>query len=414
MLHRDLQRSRQHMSNTDIAESRQVLWELLSHESTMQHCLNIVNATCLASGVECYIEGNQCGLEFQEFVSQTYGKFCSRAIRAFFGYGFVPWILRKDAQGNDIPEVLPDGTFHWETESPPKSDGPPRGSVVQYKVKLLDNVNVKQEQVHIYEFVPPTMGVASSSFLNATVSSPMSQLIIEYKELRQAQIRRAYADAWNTTAKLICKYNPKSHAQDDPSATLMDFADDNLYGVAASLGVPFMPHLSASNLQTRDSQIRKQFEDLNTHVPDVFTLPKDHDITSQVVLQGREDIPFLWDKFQRGVASLTHVPFEMVHSNSGASENTRKTMSSGKIFTNQMLQICKHLEYLCRDVYMAAYSRKGSVRFCLKPFRRMEVENIADLKTLFEIGALTTQHTLDIASLLSDVVTTEGKTGKSS
>ena len=29
------------------------------------------------------------------------------------------------------------------------------------------------------------------------------------------------------------------------------------------------------------------------------------------------------------------------------------------------------------------------------------------------IGALTTQHTLDIASLLSDVVTTPGKNGKS-
>ena len=408
MLHRAVLRSRQQRCQSDIIESRQLLWELLSHASTVQHCLTIIESTCLACGVNCFIDGERCGYDFQEFVNRHYGAFCRKALRSFFGYGFVPWILRKDANGNDIPDVMPDGTFHWDTELGQKGDGQSlRNPVVQYKIQLVHSVNVKPENVYIYEYSPPALGVSTGSFLHSTVSSPMSQLLVEYKELRQAQIRRTYADAWNTTAKLICKYTPKTHIQDDPSSALMDFADERLYEMSASLGLPLMPALSASNLDSRNTQIKKQFEDVNTHVPDIFTLPKDHDIVSQVVLHGRDDIPFLWDKFQRGVSSVMHVPFEMINSRAAGSssgETTRKTVSSGKVFSNTMAQICTHLELLCKDVYFAAYGNKAQVRFKLTPQRRMELESIEDLKILFEIGALTASDTLDVKSLLADVL----------
>ena len=413
MLHREMLQARQHMSRVDIAESRQLLWELLSSESTVQQCMNIVQSTCLAYGVRCFIDDEPCGSDFQVFIDRSYSEFCRRAIRAFFGYGFVPWILRKDAKGNDVPEVLPDGSFYWETVPAPKNGERLRTTLVQYEVKLMHNVNVEEKDVHIYEFVPATLGVPSASFLNATVSTPLAQMLVEYKELRQAQIRAAYADAWNTTAKVICTYTPKNHAQDEPTSNLMDFADGGMYGLAAGLGVPLMPHLTATNLATRDAQIQKQFADVVTHVPDVFTLPRDHDLAHQIVLKSRDDVRFLWDKYQRGVSAIMHVPFDMIHSNGGgliSQETARKTMSSGKLFMNQMGKICTHLEYLLKDVYRAAY-RKDNVRFRLRPFRRLEVESIADLKVLYEIGALTNKHTLDISSLLNDVVATKQDEG---
>jgi hypothetical protein len=49
--------------------------------------------------------------------------------------------------------------------------------------------------------------------LYATVPSPLSHVLIDYKNLRQAQIRRAHADAWNTTAKLICSFKPTVRVQ---------------------------------------------------------------------------------------------------------------------------------------------------------------------------------------------------------
>ena len=405
MLQNELLRNRQRMRNVDIAESRQLLWELMSYESTVQQCINIVESACLASGVQCLINGTACGYDFQNFVTLHYGGFCRRAIRAFFAYGFVPWFIRRDEFGNGIPDILPDGSFHWETVPVGKNDGGVRrGPVVQYRVQLIQSLGLEEKDVYIYDFIPPSLGVSTGSFLNATVASPMSQLLAEYKELRQAQIRRSYADAWNTTAKLICTYTPKTHAQDDPSATLMDFADDTLYNMSANLGIPFMPHLSASNLETRDAQLRKQLQDVNTHVPDVFTLPKDHGLIPQVHLQGRDDIPFLWDKFQRGVASITHVPYEMISSVSQSTESTHKSMSAGKIFSSNMSQICGHLENLCKNVYLSIYGNKETVRFLLRPFKRLEVESIDQLKTLYEIGVLTASHQLDIASLLSDVL----------
>ena len=409
MLHREMLQARHQMSRLDIAESRQLLWELLNNESTVQQCLNIAQSTCLAYGVRCFIDNEPCAPDFQAFVDRHYGEFCQRAIRAFFGYGFVPWIVRKDAKGNDIPEVLPDGSFYWETVPAAKTGGTLRTPLVSYSVQLMHNVNVEQKDVHIYEFTPATLNVASGSFLNATVSSPLSQILVEYKEMRQAQIRAAYADAWNTTAKVICTYAPKHHAQDEPTAALMDFADAGMYGLAAGLGVPLMPSLAASNLTTRDAQIRKQFADVVTHVPYVFTLPRDHDIANQIVLKGRDDIPFLWEKYQRGVASIMHIPFDMIYSQGGMGRDTiKKTTSSGKLFTNQMARLCMHLEYLLKDVYDTVYKGKN-VQFKLRPFRRLEVESIDDLKVLYEIGALTNKHTLDISSLLNDVVAAEKK-----
>lgn len=401
MLHNELLRNRQRMRNVDIAESRQLLWEMIAYESTVQQCVNIVEAACLASGVQCLLDGVPCGYDFQSFVTLHYGAFCRRAIRAFFCYGFVPWFVRRDELGNGIPDILPDGSFHWETvPSPSPEGGVIREPIVRYRVQLVHSLGIQDKDIFVYSYVTPSLGVASGSFLNATVASPMSQLLVEYKELRQAQIRRSYADAWNTTAKLICTYSPKTHAQDDPSATLMDFADDTLYSMSASLGIPFIPRLSASNLDTRDAQLRKQLQDVNTHVPDVFTLPRDHGIAPQVILKGREDIPFLWEKFQRGVAAITHVPYDMIASTTQTTVDHRKTMSAGKIFSNNMLQICVHLETLCKNAYQKIYGNKDNVRFFIRPFSRLEVESIDELKTLYEIGVLTTEHQLDISSVL--------------
>ena len=155
MLQNELLRNRQRMRNVDIAESRQLLWELMSYESTVQQCINIVESACLASGVQCLINGAPCGYDFQNFVTLHYGGFCRRAIRAFFAYGFVPWFIRRDEFGNGIPDILPDGSFHWETVPVGKNDGGVlRGPVVQYRVQLIQSLGLEEKDVYIYDFIP--------------------------------------------------------------------------------------------------------------------------------------------------------------------------------------------------------------------------------------------------------------------
>ena len=59
------------------------------------------------------------------------------------------------------------------------------------------------------------------------------------------------------------------------------------------------------------AQIKKQFDQGaagSTHQPDVFTLPRDHDVAQQPMLNPCEDLDFLMSKFQHDVCSIMGVP----------------------------------------------------------------------------------------------------------
>ena len=64
------------------------------------------------------------------------------------------------------------------------------------------------QEVYTYEFSPAKYEISSNSLLRPTVSSPISHIISDYKNLREAQERRSQADAWNTRAHLITTYKP--------------------------------------------------------------------------------------------------------------------------------------------------------------------------------------------------------------
>lgn len=393
------------MRQRDLAESKLLLWELVTHEPTVLQCFNVIEATCMAQGLFCRIDGEQCGDKFKRFLDRHWTLFCKQCLRAFFTYGFVPWVVRKLDDGEDVPEVLPNGTFHWYTEVPSKSaqavvqqDNP---GLVTYRVKVTAPLDIKDEDVHVFVFIPPALDVSVYSMLYATVPSPLSHILIDYKHLRQAQIRRSHADAWNTTAKLICKFKPTVRVQEDPTSSLMDFADDSYLTSGMYGGMPLFAQLAATNLWSRDAQIRKQFETApGTHQPDVFTLPRDHDVHQQPMLEPCEDMDFLLRKFQRDVCAVTGVPEDIVSAQpKGGMETARKTMATGKVFTTNMQDLCKHLCNLLCDVYAKIY-KKDNVEFFLIPMPRLELESIADLKILSEIGAINPDMSLQISQIV--------------
>lgn len=78
---------------------------------------------------------------------------------------------------------------------------------VHYKVHMKDG-GLLDEEVYVYDFVPAKFDICTNSMLYATVVSPLSHLIVDYKNLRQAQIRRSHADAWNTQSHLITTFKP--------------------------------------------------------------------------------------------------------------------------------------------------------------------------------------------------------------
>ena len=214
---REMARIRSSMRARDISESKHLLWELVTHEPTVLQCFNIVESTCLSQGLFCKIGGERCGEGFQKFLNRHYIPFCRQAVRAMFTYGFVPWGIRQLESGDRIPEILCNGTFHWFTEVPSRDakaihQQRTRGHVA-YRVQITSPLDVKDEDIEIYAYTPPSLDVSVNSMLYATVPSPLSHVLIDYKNLRQAQIRRSHADAWNTTAKLICSFKPTVRVQ---------------------------------------------------------------------------------------------------------------------------------------------------------------------------------------------------------
>ena len=71
-------------------------------------------------------------------------------------------------------------------------------------------------------------------------------------------------------------------ADDALGSALMDFAHDDAYS-APALGQAMLPPLAATNVWQRENVIRRQFESApSKHHPEVFALPKDHDVVPQV------------------------------------------------------------------------------------------------------------------------------------
>ena len=427
-----MQRARQNSRLQDIAESQTLLLELVTTEPTILQCFKIIESTCLSQGIFCRIGGKDASPAFQRFVDDHYLPFCKSAIRAMLTYGFIPWRLRKIGKGDEIPEVMPAGTFSWHTEVGPQEQasnpgrycgGKPKPPVNKRRrggqpnvVNSLDDDDsrlvvyrvtptaggVREEDITIYITTPPALDVSVNSNLYATVPSPLSYLLADYKNLREAQKRRSHADAWNTTARIVSTFKPSLRVEDNPTQYLMDFVHENYYDPPA-IGQRLFPPFQAHNVWQREHIMRRQFmENPSNHHPEVYALPRDHDVVPQPHLEPCEDLNFLLDKYRRDVSALTGVPHEMIIGRDGGTHETvSKTIASGRIFSTNMHEFCRHLQGLMRYVYCHIYGASpDEVEFVLVPMPRLEVETIQDFKVLYDIGALSPDMTLKLSRIL--------------
>ena len=412
-----MQRSRHNSRMQDIAESQALLWELVTSEPTILQCFKVIEATCLSQGIFCRVGGAVVTEKFQRFIDDHYLPFCKAAIVAMYTYGFVPWRLRSLVKGDRVPEVMPPGTFSWYTEVGPdeQSSSDPRrfrpstsrrrdddSRLVVYRIQPTAG-GVREEDVVIHITTQPSLDVSVNSGLHATVPSPLASLLTDYKNLREAQKRRSHADAWNTTARLVSTFKPSMRVEDNPTQYLLDFVHENYYAPPA-IGQSLFPPFQAHNVWQREHVMRRQFiETPSNHHPEVYALPRDHDLAPQTALAPCEDLTFLLEKYRHDVSALTGVPHEMISGRGGGSHETiRKTMASGRIFSTNMHEVCRHLQGLLCQVYSHTFEDTPAqeVEFVLVPMPRLEVETIQDIKVLHEIGAISPDMVVKLSRVL--------------
>jgi hypothetical protein len=162
---------------------------------------------------------------------------------------------------------------------------------------------MSDEQVFVYEFVPAKYEISSNSVMYASVPSPLSHLIVDYKNLRQAQIRRSHADAWNTQAHLITTYKPGSSNNNIPEWKGFNYGPQDrdprfLTAECNPLSLLFDTN-GQSEVTTRDAIISRQVSQMRPHDPVVYTLPKHTEVVQAADLKPVEDLPFLLEKYSR-------------------------------------------------------------------------------------------------------------------
>jgi hypothetical protein len=342
-------------------ESFNLLLELVHQEPTLSQAFRIIESKVLHGTLQLRVNNIPAAPAFMHFASAHYIPFCKNAIRAMFAYGFIPWHFRLLRSGDQVPEVLPAGSFTWSIIQGNAANvccdyGDDASKTLLYDISLSNTgSNVKREDVFIYETVPPSWNISQGSSCSSSYPSPLSHLIPDYKNLRVALKNRAYADEWNSNAHIITKQQTKVNNQ-DPSSTFLEA------GITAT--DPIYTYEKAQlQLHSRDEDIQYMFNKKATaHMPYVYTLPMDVSLEPTLELKPCVDIPFLDARFKNDISSLTGIPIELLTGRGTSNESSARTRTSTHQFHAAMDSIAQQLQMLLTDVYRRAYHSKTDHR----------------------------------------------------
>ena len=361
----------------DMAESQYLLLELLTSEPFMQECLQLIENMCLSRELDFTINGAPPTAKFKAFVNRHYYQFLKNAIRQAHGLGFVVWCIRKLSSGEKIPEVLPLGTFSWTVE--PDDSGE---RSLRYKIQL----NVKEVPIIVTEWIQPTFKVNENSILHATVQTPLSHLIEEYRILRETVRRYHNADAWNTVARVIVSSEPKEFNHDASQKEVFETLD-------------FLKGAMDQKKKQTFSDVEQVFYDNpSNHRELVYELPPHHHIEPTPTLRPVVNIDFITQKFRRSVCGLLGIPMEMVATDRSAQYESRGGRATSRMFQSKMSRMCMFLSDLLQEVHEKIYKEKTQYHLIALP--RLEVQGIEDLKVLHEIGVLQPDHAIRLSEVL--------------
>jgi hypothetical protein len=367
----------------DLAESYHLLLELITSEPFLQECFQLIENMCLSRDLDFTINGQPPSSEFKTFVDIHYHAFLSNAMRQAQGLGFIVWCVRKLPSGDLIPEVLPLGSFSWVVEPDPTGQ-----RSLRYKVKLI---SIKEVPFEVTEWVQPNLNVNENSIIHATVQTPLSHLIEEYRILRETMKRYHHADAWNTTARIVVSSDPKQFNHEASQREVFETLD-------------FLKGAMETKRKHTVSAVEEAFQTHHSnHREMVYELPPHHHIEPMPVLKPVVDIDFMTRKFRSSVCSLMGIPSEMVQADRDVSSSTsRGGRSTSRIFQGKMSRMCIFLTSLLKIVHKKIY--KEDAEFNLVALPRLEVQSIEDLKILHEVGVLQPDHALKLSDILLGTV----------
>jgi len=119
-----------------------------------------------------------------------------------------------------------------------------------------------------------------------------------------------------------------------------------------------------------------------------------------MTLKWMQDIGAMLEKYSRDVAMILGIPpgFVVSKSTLSTSTSTSQQAENAQTFTQTAQNVCRHLENLLSDVYLVVYGTPG--QFELKASPRLNLETVADFKTLVDTGLILPEMAVQIVDSL--------------
>ena len=395
---------------------------LVNHEPCLQRTLTLVDDILFYNDPDLVISYQSPSPTFKRFFRDHFIPIARQVVKYNLYCGFVPWAKNTLPSGEVVPVILPMGTFSWdvkvrnmESKKRKTVDGYEAAdisgrnksvgnvylsqtSLLQYIVHVVQPMGIDNNEIIVCSTTEPSLpllsNMSSTSSLNTLANSsssrfrnrvflfsPLTSVVHSYCTLERAMHRRAYADDWNTTARIVTSNAPPRMNTDAPSMDMLDSL--------AGTGSATMGHLAGSytydNMQLRFSPydtvvsniLTKDTGSVGEHCPAVYTLPQHYKIEKLDTLTPVEDVVQLTGDFQRSISQVTGIPLALVqnfesHAGLGASEDP--------VLMNTLVMLtCKRatkmIEKVLTEMYMHIYhpttplsiaSQKFMMRFKLK------------------------------------------------
>ena len=369
-------------------DKRLEIIRLVKCEPAVKSCLERITQTLIYNPVEICENGYPIQKKLQNHFNQDLNSFIYSSIEMAHVCGFVAFYIKK-RDGIPIFKVLPLGTFTWSTQL---ENDPSSIEVLKYEIQYFGG-NIKQSDIHIFVYSPPCL----MSSTPGQVNSPLDAVWESYVQ-RQIQLKTVLeSEKWNMQKHLAIteKIDLK-----DPTTTGLSLLDDmrlyNLTGQHSGMDAHrILNYRSQQHTQTNNATestfqwIDKIFKNpegekqAQTHI-----LPPNSDIHELTPIEYSNLYEYMNSQFENAVFTY----FNMTSLNKNMNSTSGASMQIDRYQHNSVQATGKFIEKLIQTAYCTAFAVPlDKVECKIKPMPRLQLENIADIKTLAEAGIMNPQ-----------------------
>jgi hypothetical protein len=377
---------------------------IANHDPCLQRCITVLEDYMFFNNPVVSINKKPVTDTFRNFFNKYFMVIAKQVFRYNLLCGFVPWTIIKLKSGENIPRLLPIGSFSWEVKaverdskrnkrpnylktnnrsaSTPSSydeDGSQNIYIdepgfLRYVVKPTLSVGLDVQDIIVTSITEPTMLLPGSGqaapwgtmrFDAANVSfSPLVSAAYSFMRLERAMHRRSYADEWNTTARIVTSNTPKGFTSDMPQSNLLNplTQPPNSHRTPATGRQGFYSYDDMNVVFMSDEthlhdMLTKNKGHNGAHEPSVYTLPADYHIEKLDQLVPVEDCLRLKKDYEQAVAQIASLPLSLVQnfeSNAGLGSGEDPNLMD-HLVSQTASRVSKQVEAVMVQMYMRIY-----------------------------------------------------------